>query len=91
MLDITCTSSANDSKSFRRTSHFALNSNSAFEMPSYPNRLEVAVHTTYDQSLGSPRDQHEIISPVGMDEQLRDKPAHESHFQDAESGFCRHE
>ena len=87
MLYIACASSVNDSKSFRRTSHFALNSDSAFEMPSYPNRLKVAVHPTYDQSLGSSRDQHEIISRVDMDEQLRDKPAHESHFQDAESGL----
>ena len=36
------------------------------------NRLEVAVHTTYDQYLGSPEDKD--IPFVRMDGRLRDKP-----------------
>lgn len=87
MLDIASTSSANGSESFRRPNHFALNSSSAFKMSTNSDRLEVAVHTTYDQSPESPRDQPESISPVSMDRQLRDQPPHEPHFQDAESGL----
>ena len=86
-LDFACTSSVNGLESFQGISHFALNGNSAFEMPSCPNRLEMAIHTTNDQSPQSPKDQPESNSPVGMEGQLRDKPAHKSRFQDAEIGL----
>jgi len=80
-------SSINGLETFQGFSHFALNGNSAFELPRYPNRLEMAIHTANNQSPESPKNQSESISPVGMDGQLRDKPAHESRFRDAEIGL----
>lgn len=71
-------------ENFRKTNPPASNDSLVFRAPIRPDRMGVAVHTSFGQYLASSSDQS--VSLVHMDGQLRDKPHELAVQQDMERG-----